>query len=55
MKFNKIQIKLNLNKIILIKKSYIDGILLITNYDTDFTSSKKIIKKKLSLKEKYLA
>lgn len=46
------QIKLNLNKIILIKNSYIGGILLITNYNTDFTSSKKIIIKKLSLKEK---
>lgn len=55
LKFNGAQIKLNSNDIILIKKSYIGGIFLITNHATDFTSSKGIIRNKLSLKEQYLA
>lgn len=54
-KFNGAQIKPNLNGIVLIKESYVGDILLVTDYDTDSTGSKKIMRKKLSLKEQYLA
>lgn len=51
LKFNNIQIKLNLNKIILIKNCYIKDILLIIDYVIDFTSFGKIIRKKLLLQK----
>lgn len=51
LKFNYAKIKLDLNKIVLIKKSYIKKILLVIIYIVDFINSKKIIEKKLSLKE----
>ena len=51
LKFNGAQIKLDSNGIILTKKSYIRGILLVINHATDSISFKKITKKKLSLKE----
>lgn len=46
-KFNRTQIKLNSNGIVLIKKSHIGSILLVISYDVDSTSSREIIKKKL--------
>lgn len=51
LKFIGIQIKLNLNKIILIKESHIKGIFLVIDYVVDSISSSKIIKKKLLPKE----
>lgn len=48
---NGIQIKLNSNKIILIKKSYIGGIFPIIDHVIDSTNSNRIIRKKLSSKE----
>lgn len=50
-KFNRVQIKLDSNSIILIKESHIGGILLVTDHDANSTSSRGIIRKKLSLKE----
>ena len=55
LKFNEKQIKFDLKKIVLRIKSHIGGIFLVTNYDADSTSWRKIIKKKLSPKEQYLA
>ena len=55
LKFNSAQIKLDSNGIVLTKKSYIGGILLVTDYTADSTSSKRITKKKLSPKKEYLA
>lgn len=55
LKFNSVHIKLNLKRNILTKKSYIGGILPIINYDKDFISPKKIIRKKLLTKKLYLA
>lgn len=49
--FNKIQLKFNLNSIILIKKSYINNIFLIIGYNIDFINIKNIIKNKLLLKK----
>lgn len=51
LKFSGAQIKLNSNGIILTKKSYLRDIILVTNYNADSTSFKKITKKKLLLKE----
>lgn len=50
-KFNEAQIKLNLEEIVLTKKSYISNIFLVTNHNRNFISSKKIIKKKLFSKK----
>ena len=54
-KFNKAQIKLDSNGIVLTKKSHVGGIFLVTKHDADSTSLSEIAKKKLSLKEQYLA
>lgn len=51
LKFNGIQIKLDSNGTVAIEKSYIGGILLIIDYDVNFTSSKEITRKKLLPKE----
>lgn len=51
LKFNNAQIKLNLNGIVLTKKSYAGRILLIIDHVADSTSSKEIIRKKLLPKE----
>ncbi len=51
LKFNKTQIKLNLEGIILTKESHIGDILLITNHDVDSTSLRRITSKKISSKE----
>lgn len=51
LKFNDIQIKLDLNGIVLIKNSYIGSIFLFIDYNIDFTSSKTITRKKLSFKK----
>lgn len=51
LKFNNAQIKLNSNRIILIKKCHIREIFLIIDHITDFTSFRRIIRKKLSLKK----
>lgn len=51
LKFNNVQIKLNSNRIILIKKCHIREILLVIDYVADFTSFGRIIRKKLSLKK----
>ena len=55
LKFNSAQIKLDSNGIILTKKSHVSGIFSVTNHIPDSTSSKEITRKKLSLKEHYLA
>lgn len=55
LKFNRIQIKLDLKGIILTKESYVGSIVPITNHDTDSTSSREITRKKLSPNEQYLA
>lgn len=44
-KFIKVQIKLNLESVVLIRKSYVDSILFITDYNTNFNSLKGIIRK----------
>ncbi len=54
-KFNRAQIKLDSDGIILTKESHIDGILLVTDHDADSTSSRGITRKKLSTKEQYWA
>lgn len=46
-KFNKTQIKFDLDSIVLIKKNNISGILLVIMYNANFTSSKSIIAIKL--------
>lgn len=51
LKFNDIQIKLNLNRIVLTKKKYIRGIFLVIDHVTDFINSRAIIRKKLSFKK----
>ena len=51
LKFNDAQIKLNLNKIVLIKESYVGGILPVIDYITDSTNFREIIRNKLSPKE----
>ena len=55
LKFNSAQIKLDSNGIVLMKESHIGGIFPVTDNITDSTSSKGIIRKKLSPKEHYLA
>lgn len=40
LKFNKTQIKINLNNIILVKNIYIDGIILSMNCNINFTNLK---------------
>ncbi len=51
MEFCRTQIKVDSNGIVMVKKSYIGGILLIINDDADFTILREIIRKKLSPKE----
>lgn len=51
LKFNDTQIKLDLNKIVLVKESYIKEILLFTNHVVESTSSREISRKKLLFKE----
>ena len=55
LKFNGAHIRLELNGIVLTKDSHLGGILLLTNNVADSTSSRRIKRKKLSLKEQYLA
>ena len=50
-KYNRIEIKLNLNGIVLTKKRHVGGIFLVINYDADSTSLKEIIRKTLLPKE----
>ena len=50
-KFNGAQIKLDLNGIVLTKESHVGEILPVTDHTIDFTSSRGIIRKKLSSKE----
>lgn len=47
LKFNDAQIKLDLNGIVLTKKSHVGGILLVTDHIIDSTNSKRITRKKL--------
>lgn len=47
LKLNRVQIKLNSERIILTKKSYVSGILLVTNYIADSISLKRITRTKL--------
>lgn len=54
-KFNRVQIKLDSNTIIFIKKSQVNDIFLAIGYNIDLTSFRKIIRKKLLLKEQCLA
>ena len=54
-KFNGSQIKLDLDGIILTKKSHVSGIFLIIGHNADFTSSTGITRKKLSLIKQYMA
>lgn len=51
LKFNGTQIILNSSNIVLTKKNHMGYILLITNYNIDSISSKKITRKKLLFKE----
>ena len=51
LKLNSTQIKPNSNGIVLTKKSYVNNIFLVTHHDADFTSSRGIIRKKLSPKK----
>lgn len=51
LKFNRTQIKLDSENIVLIKKSYVSDILLVTDYDIDSISSRGVTRKKLLLKE----
>ena len=55
LKFNGAQIKLDSNRIVLTKESYVEGILPVTDHAANSTSSKGITRKKLSPKEQYLA
>ncbi len=54
-KFNKAQINLDSDGIVLTKESYVSGILLVTDHNADFTSSRGITRKNLSPEEQYLA
>lgn len=54
-KFNRVQIKLDLDGIVLSKKSYVSGIFLITDHNIDSTSFWRITRKKLSSKKQYFA
>ncbi len=54
-KFNRAQIKLDSDGIILTKESHVGGILLVTDHNADSTSSRGITGKKISPKEQYLA
>lgn len=54
-KFNRMQIELDLNDIILIKKSYTDSIFLVIGYNIDSINLKYIIKTKLSSKKYCIA
>ena len=51
LKFNGAQIKLDSEGIVLTKESHVGGILPITNHDANSTSSRGIIRKKLSPKK----
>lgn len=53
-KCNRIQIKLDLDGIVLSKKSYISSIFFVIGYNIDFTNSKGIIKTKLLPKKQYI-
>lgn len=53
-KFNRAQIKLNLDGIVLTKESHIGGILLVKRHDVNSTSSRGITRTKLSPKEQYM-
>lgn len=53
--FNRAQIKLDLNNIYLTKNSHVGGIFLVTTHDANCTNLKRITKKKLLHKKKYLA
>lgn len=55
LKFKGTQIKLNSNCIVLIKKSYVDSIFVVTDYNANSICSKGITRKKLSFKKYYLA
>lgn len=55
LKFNDALIKLNLNKIVVIKESHIGDILTLTDHVASDTNSREIIKKKLSAKKYYFA
>lgn len=50
LKFNDAQIQLDLNSIVLTKKRQVGEILLVTDHAADFTSSRRIIRKKLLLR-----
>ncbi len=52
-KFNEIQIKLSLNEIVLIKKSYVDRIFLVIFHNKNFNGLNNINKIKLLLKKLY--
>lgn len=54
LKFTSAQIKLDLNGIVLIKKSYIKEIFLVTDHVADFTSFIDITRKKIWHKKQYL-
>lgn len=49
-KFNRTQIKLDLDGIVLTKKSHVSDIFFIINHNKDFTNLKEIINTKLSSK-----
>ena len=55
LKFNGVQINLDLKRIVLSKESHVGDIFFITNHDVDSTNSRGITRKKLSPKEQYLA
>lgn len=55
LKFNGAQIKLDSNGTVLIKESHVGGIFLVTDHNIDSTSLRGITRKKLLLKEQYLA
>lgn len=54
LKFIRVQIKLNLEGIVLTKKSHVGSIFPFINHDIDSTSSREITRKMLSPKEQYL-
>ena len=54
-KFNGAQIKLNSNGKVLTKESHVGGILPVKGHDVDSINLRGITRKKLSLKERYLA
>lgn len=55
LKFHSAQMKLDSKDIVLTKKSNIGELFSVINHAADFTSSKQIARKILSLKEQYLA